>query len=113
MRTLYYSHPGFLLHTTGCGHPEYAERLRAISKTLGLPEFTNLIRMSPPMATEQQIHLIHPLEHTPRMRNASPKEGVHHLDPDTVLSPGSEKAAFRAVGGVCDAVDQIYISAMA
>lgn len=107
MRTLYYSHPDFLLHATGFGHPEYADRLRAISKTLDQPTFANLIRMSPPMGTEQQIRLIHPIEHIQRIRNALPAEGLHHLDPDTVLSLGSEKAAFRAVGAVCDAVDQI------
>jgi acetoin utilization deacetylase AcuC-like enzyme len=107
VRTLYYSHPDFLLHDTGQGHPECADRLRAISKALAQPMFADLIRMPAPMATEQQIRLIHPLEHSQRIRDALPTEGLHYLDADTVLSPGSEKAAYLAVGAVCDAVDQI------
>ncbi len=107
MRTLYCSHPDFLLHETGHGHPECPDRLRAISTALDQPDFVHLIRISPPMSTEQQIRLIHPLEYIQRLRNALPEEGLLYLDPDTVLSPGSEQAAFRAVGAVCDAVDQI------
>jgi acetoin utilization deacetylase AcuC-like enzyme len=107
MRTLYYHHPDFLLHNTGQGHPECADRLRAIDKALSQPEFAGLIRVVPPMGTEQQIGLVHPMEHIRRIRDAVPGQGLYHLDPDTVLSPGSETAAYRAVGAVCDAVDQI------
>ena len=59
------------------------------------------------MGTGQQIGLIHPVGHIQRIRDAIPAQGLHHLDPDTVLSPGSETAAFRAVGAVCDAVDRL------
>ncbi|MCX7086921.1 MAG: histone deacetylase family protein [Methylococcales bacterium] len=107
MRTLYYSHPDFLLHTTTPDHPECADRLRAISNALDQAAFAQLIRVSPPLGTEQQIRLIHPFEHIQHIRNALPVQGEHHLDDDTVLSPGSETAAFRAVGAVCDAVDRI------
>ena len=107
MRTLYYSHPDFLLHDTGKGHPECAGRLRSIAKALDAPEFTNLIRVLPPLGTEQQIRLIHPRFHIEAIRAAIPEQGEHFLDHDTVLSPGSENAAFRAVGAVCDAVDKV------
>ncbi|MEQ1637879.1 MAG: histone deacetylase family protein [Methylococcales bacterium] len=107
MRTLFYSHPDFLLHQTGSGHPECADRLNAINKALDKPAFANLIRPAAPMGTEQQIQLIHPMAHIQRIRNALPVQGINHLDQDTPLSPGSETAAFRAVGAVCDAVDQI------
>ena len=36
-----------------------------------------------------------------------PEYGERRIDPDTVLSPGSKNAALRAVGAVCDAVNQI------
>ncbi len=107
MRTLYYTHSDFLLHETGSDHPECADRLRAITHALDQPLFADLIRVSPPMGTEQQVRLIHSAEHVDRIRQAVPKDGLHHLDSDTVLSTDSEKAAFRAVGAVCDAVDQI------
>jgi acetoin utilization deacetylase AcuC-like enzyme len=107
VKTLYYSHPDFLLHETGAGHPECADRLRSIDKALAVPEFSNLIRQSPPLGTEQQIRLIHPQSHIDAIIEAIPKQGEHYLDHDTVLSPGSKQAAFRAVGAVCDAVDKV------
>ncbi len=107
MKTLYYSHPDFLTHDTGAGHPECADRLVSIAKALDTPQFADLIRVSPPLGTEQQISLIHSLTYIETIRGAIPKQGKHFLDHDTVLSSGSEKAAFRAVGAVCDAVDRI------
>jgi acetoin utilization deacetylase AcuC-like enzyme len=107
MKTLYYHHPDFLLHNTGAGHPECADRLRAIEAALDKPEFANLIRITPPLGTEHQVRLIHSTEHIQRIRDALPTQGLKHLDSDTVLSPDSEQAALRAVGAVCDAVDQI------
>ncbi len=107
MKTLYYSHPDFLLHETGTEHPECAGRLRSIEHALATPEFSSLIRQSPPLGTEQQIRLIHPQFHIDAILEAIPKQGKHFLDQDTVLSPGSKLAAFRAVGAVCDAVDKV------
>ncbi len=107
MNTLYYSHPDFLFHETGAGHPECADRLRSIEKALAAPEFSSLIRQSPPMGTEQQIRLIHSQFYIDAILEAIPEQGEHYLDQDTVLSPGSKQAAFRAVGAVCDAVDQV------
>ncbi|MEY3287913.1 MAG: hypothetical protein RLZZ419_155 [Pseudomonadota bacterium] len=107
MTTLYYNHPDFLFHETGAGHPECADRLRSITHALEAPEFSKLISVLAPLGTEQQIRLIHPLFHIETIRAAIPQHGEHHLDHDTVVSPGSEKSALRAVGAVCDAVDQI------
>ncbi len=107
MKTLYYSHPDFLAHETGAGHPECANRLRSIEKALETPAFSKLIRQSPPLGTEQQIRLIHPQLHIDAIAKAIPEQGSHYLDQDTVLSPGSKQAAFRAVGAVCDAVDKV------
>lgn len=107
MKTLYYSHPDFLVHDTGSGHPECAERLKSIEKALAIPEFSSLIRQSPPLGTEQQVRLIHPQLHIDSILEAIPEHGERYLDHDTVLSPGSGLAAFRAVGAVCDAVDNV------
>jgi acetoin utilization deacetylase AcuC-like enzyme len=107
VKTLYYSHPDFLFHETGPGHPECANRLRSIEKALTNLEFSSLIRQSPPLGTEQQIRLIHPQFHIDAILDAIPEQGNHYLDQDTVLSPGSGQAALRAVGAVCDAVDKV------
>ncbi|MDD1640726.1 MAG: histone deacetylase family protein, partial [Methylococcaceae bacterium] len=89
MKTLYYSHPDFLLHNTGAGHPECGDRLRSIATALDAPQFANLTRVSPPLGTEQQIKLIHPLLHIEAIRAAIPEQGEYYLDNDTVLSSGS------------------------
>ena len=107
MKTLYYSHADFLLHDTGISHPESADRLRSIANALDTPEFSGLIRVSPPLGTEQQIRLIHTQSHIDNVLNAVPRHGLRYLDSDTVLSPGSDEAALRAVGAACDAVDKI------
>ncbi|MDD5580437.1 MAG: histone deacetylase family protein [Methylobacter sp.] len=107
MTTLYYRHPDFLYHDTGQGHPECANRLRSIARALEQPEFASLTREEPPLGTEQQIQLIHPQFHIESILKAIPEQGHHYLDHDTVLSPESKQAAFRAVGAVCDAVDKI------
>nr|WP_228778856.1 histone deacetylase family protein [Methylobacter sp. BlB1] len=96
-----------MLHDTGISHPESADRLRSIASVLDAPEFSGLIKASPPLGTEQQIRLIHTQAHIDNVLNAVPRHGLHYLDSDTVLSPGSGKAALRAVGAVCDAVDKI------
>ncbi|WP_340121753.1 histone deacetylase family protein [Methylobacter svalbardensis] len=107
MTTLYYSHPDFLFHQTGAGHPECPDRIRSIEQALAASEFSLLIRQSPPLGTEQQIRLIHSQSHIDAILRAIPAQGEHYLDQDTVLSPGSGLAAFRAVGAVCDAVDKV------
>ena len=107
MKTVYYSHPDFLLHDTGGGHPERAARLKSIVEVLAQAPFAGLIRVEAPMGTEQQVQLIHPAAHIKHLREVLPVKGTYHLNADTVLSPDSLTAAFRAVGAVCDAVDRV------
>jgi len=112
MNTLYYSHPDFLLHETGAGHPESPDRLRLIAAALATAEFAQLQRESPPLGTERQIRLVHPQSHIDNILKALPETGLNYLEADTPISPESGQAAFRAVGAVCDAVDKI-LSGMA
>jgi acetoin utilization deacetylase AcuC-like enzyme len=107
VKTFYYTHPDFLCHETGAGHPECADRISSIDHALTAARFSNLIRQTPPLGTEQQIRLIHPQSYIDAILEAIPKHGKHYLDHDTILSPGSRQAAFRAVGTVCDAVDKV------
>ncbi|MGZ8193247.1 MAG: histone deacetylase family protein, partial [Methylobacter sp.] len=71
------------------------------------PQFSRLIREAAPLGTEEQIRLIHSQFYIDTVLKAIPEQGHHYLDHDTVLSPDSKNAAFRAVGAVCDAVDKI------
>jgi len=109
MTTLYYTHPSFLSHDTGLGHPESALRLRAVEAVLRRPEFAGLIRKEAPPADIAQILRIHTQAHVDKLLAAIPRQGVVHLDPDTPVSPGSGDAALRAAGAVCAAVDAVFV----
>ncbi|OWY58902.1 acetoin utilization protein, partial [cyanobacterium TDX16] len=47
---------------------------------------------------------MHPADHVARLLAAAPDSGFRQLDADTVLSPGSVRAARLAAGAVIDAV---------
>lgn len=108
MTTIYFSHPSFLEHDTGLGHPESAERLRSIERALGCPDFADLDRREAPYGTHEQVCLIHTARHIEYVLGAVPKLGFAYLDGDTVISPGSGEAALRAVGAACAAVNAVF-----
>jgi acetoin utilization deacetylase AcuC-like enzyme len=105
--TLFLSHPGCLNHQTPLGHPERADRLRAIEQALEDEKFQMLAREQAPMAPGEVVALCHPMDYIDAIRNASPQEGMVQLDADTSMSPGSLEAALRAVGGGVRAVDEV------
>jgi acetoin utilization deacetylase AcuC-like enzyme len=107
MSTLLISHPACLNHVTPAGHPERADRLRAIEQALEVERFQTLAREQAPMAEAETIALAHPLEYVEAIRNASPSEGMVRLDADTSMSPGSFEAALRCAGGATLAVDEV------
>jgi len=101
---LVFSHDDGLGHETPPGHPECADRLRAVERGLaGLA----LTRRESPLADEAELRRCHPAAYVARVKAAVPEDGWSQLDGDTFLSPGSWTAALRAVGGVCAAVDAV------
>ena len=107
MSTLLISHPAFLQHLTPLGHPERPDRLRAIERALEAEKFQTLARSQAPLASLETIALCHPMEYIIEVREASPREGLIHLDADTAMSPGTFEAALRAAGGAVHAVDEV------
>jgi len=111
MSTLLITHPSFLEHVTGPGHPDRPDRMRAIDKVLAHDYFADLVREEAPMRddVEERIVLAHPQRYLDMITAARPAkgEGRVHLDGDTVMSPGSWEAALRAVGAGLRAVDQV------
>ncbi len=107
MTTLLFTHPACLEHDTGYGHPERADRLRAIDDGLAAPAFKTLIREQAPLADLAAIERLHPAAYVAMVRAAIPKHDHAWLDPDTVVSPGSWEAALRATGAMLYAVDQV------
>jgi len=107
MSTLLITHPACLDHLTPAGHPERPDRLRAIEQALEAEKFQSLARVEAPRATLETIALCHPMDYVTQIRDATPEQGIVHLDADTSMSPGSFEAALRAVGGAVHAVDEI------
>ncbi len=112
MSTLLLTHPACLLHNTGQGHPERADRLRAIDNALAGDAFACLKREQAPRADLATIDLVHPLGYVEAIHAAIPERGLAWLDPDTVVSPDSFEAALRAAGAAIYAVDQVATGAV-
>jgi acetoin utilization deacetylase AcuC-like enzyme len=106
-RTAFVSHPAFLGHDTGPGHPERPERLEAIHRRLEAAGLLDqLERIEPGPCAPHALLRVHPQAHLERVRRAC-DAAPSWLDPDTAVSAGSWDAALLAVGGAiaaCDAV---------
>ncbi|MCH1562873.1 MAG: histone deacetylase family protein [Rhodobacteraceae bacterium] len=96
------THEDCLEHLTPTGHPEQVARLEYILDAL---KEMNLLRVSAPMAADDDILRIHPLEYISYLKGSLPQTGYKSLDGDTHISSGSLTAAYRAAGGVLRAID--------
>ena len=94
--TILFEHESCLRHDMGEGHPERPDRLRAIQLALAESEFVDLERRSAPLATLQQIALVHPQTYINHIFDTAPKQGRVQLDPDTAMNSASLEAARRA-----------------
>ena len=103
-KTALVTHEECLQHVTPPGHPEQVARLEYILEAL---KDINLLRVSAPMAADDDILRIHPREHINYLQEAVPENGFKSLDGDTHISSGSLTAAYRAAGGVLRAVDLV------
>lgn len=107
MTTLYLSHPAGLQHEMPLGHPERADRLRAIERALEQEKFALLAREQAPQATLESIFRAHPESHVRAIEEAVPLKGLVEVDEDTTISAGTWEAALRGVGGATRAVDEV------
>jgi acetoin utilization deacetylase AcuC-like enzyme len=112
MSTLLLTHPCFLDHDTGEGHPERPDRMRVLDKVFSDPRFDTLVREEAPLRDdcEEAILRVHPDIYLERLKRLRPEPGkpAIRLDPDTVLSSGTWEAALRAVGAGLEAVDKVF-----
>ena len=112
MTTLYLCHSAALDHRTPPGHPERADRIRAIERLLEAERFSSLLREQAPLATDEQIGRVHPQAYLDALRTAAPREGFVRVDADTTLSPGTMEAALRGAGAAARAVDEVMTGAV-
>lgn len=104
MSVAFFTHPDMLEHRPGAGHPERPERLAAVTDALADAPDLKLDRRDAREASAEDLARVHPRGLIERLFEAGPPEGVVALDADTVLSPGSIRAARLAAGAVLDAV---------
>ena len=108
MTTLVFTHPSSLHHETPEGHPERVDRIKAVNAVLASPALKGLVHRQAARGLDEHILLAHTEEHLRRVKSTSPEQGFEYLDPDTVMSPGTLEAAYRAVGAATAAVDAVF-----
>jgi acetoin utilization deacetylase AcuC-like enzyme len=107
MTTLLLSHPACLDHETPPGHPERADRLRAVGEALSEERFNRLVRAEAPEGKLDSVALCHNEHYVTELRHIAPKSGIVYVDGDTSMSPGTWEAVMRAVGGAIAATDAV------
>ncbi len=107
MTTALISHPDTLLHETPAGHPERADRVRAIQRALSDDNFDSLTRVEAIPATIDQIARAHPRSYIDKILTAP----AGPLDADTYISAGTARAAVLAAGANVQAVDLVLSGA--
>lgn len=106
MATAYISHPDCRGHDTGAGHPEHPGRLYAIEDRLLSSRLFDFLRIiEAPEVSDEQLARVHTPDYIERIKALMPVQGHAHLDADTVVSPGTLKAARHAAGAAVMAVD--------
>ncbi|HYL89176.1 MAG TPA: histone deacetylase family protein [Burkholderiales bacterium] len=108
MPTALVTHADCLRHDMGAHHPEQPARLSAIADQLiasGIGQ--HLSRYEAPLATDEQLARVHPIEYVRAIREVAPEEGTVHLDPDTAMNRYTLDAALRAAGAGVMATDLV------
>jgi len=94
-------------HDTGPGHPECPERIPAILTGLKKIQSQKLIWREIRSFDEKYIELTHSKKYLEKIDQSFPKEDLVFLDGDTIVSKGSKKAAYDAVGAIINAIDAV------
>jgi acetoin utilization deacetylase AcuC-like enzyme len=105
--TLLLTHPAFLDHETPPGHPERADRLRAVNQVLTRESYARLERGEAPMGDLDLVTLCHNEHYVEELRHIAPASGIAYIDGDTSMSPGTWEAVMRGVGGAVAATDAV------
>ena len=107
MKMQIYTHPSFLRHDTGPGHPERIDRLKVLLDLFKEKPFSALPVAQAREAEIAWIARAHDKGYIEKIMDAVPDQGHAAADADTILSPGTGEAALHAAGAVCQAVDDV------
>ena len=93
-------------HNAGMSdHPERPERITAIIQTL--KKNKNLIWTKAKEFDKKILKETHTPDHIDKVNISFPEKGLHFLDADTIISPGSKDASYDAVGSIIRGIDGI------
>ena len=109
MTTLLVSQPNFADHLTPQGHPERADRIRAVEDALARSRFDKLVRREAPTGDLLLAELVHDGRYLDKLRRARPAEGIGQLDADTFISSSSLSAVATGLGGALLALDAVLL----
>jgi acetoin utilization deacetylase AcuC-like enzyme len=107
--TLLVSQPNFADHRTPDGHPERADRIRAVEDALAASRFDALVRREAPHGDITLAELVHDSRYLGRLRDARPAEGIGQIDTDTFISDGSLDVVATGLGGALLALDAVLL----
>ena len=107
MTTCIFTSNSSIKHDTGPGHPECPERIPAILTGLKKIQSQKLIWKEIGSFDEKYIELTHSKKYLEKINQSFPKEDLVFLDGDTIVSKGSKKAAYDAVGVIINAIDAV------
>jgi acetoin utilization deacetylase AcuC-like enzyme len=104
MSVLFATHPTYLEHLTGPGHPERPARLQAVLAAARATAIADaLVPLEPVAATREDLERVHPAWYLDRIDAAS-AAGGGWIDADTRVSAQSASAAHLAAGAGLTAV---------
>jgi acetoin utilization deacetylase AcuC-like enzyme len=109
LTTLLVSQPNFADHVTPQGHPERADRIRAVEDALSRSRFDGLLRRDAPSGDLLLAELVHDSRYLGRLRDARPAEGIGQIDADTFISSSSLSAVTTGLGGALNALDAVLM----
>jgi acetoin utilization deacetylase AcuC-like enzyme len=101
------THPRYLDHDTGRGHPERPARLDAVVQGIGAAGVDEaIVPVVPRPARRDELERVHPSAYLDAVERFC-AAGGGHLDADTAAGPSSWEAAVLAAGAGLDAVERL------
>jgi acetoin utilization deacetylase AcuC-like enzyme len=104
---LFATHPAYLEHLTGAGHPERPSRMQAVTAAATAPELGDaVVALEPRAATREELERVHPSWYVERLDELA-EQGGGWIDADTRMSAQSADAARLAAGAGLAAVEAL------
>src|SRR5688572_8932551 len=104
---LFATHPAYLEHLTGGGHPERPSRMQAVAAGATSPELGGaVVALEPRPATRAELERVHPAWYLDRLDEMA-AQGGGWIDADTRMSGRSADAARLAAGAGLAAIEAL------